>query len=59
MDFVTIAICVVVCLLMIFVVPALQKTKAVKFIDNLFFWLGIVVLIIILFGGVKFCSAIM
>ena len=59
MDPVTIGLIVFFSLVMIFVVPALQKTKIVKLIDNVFFWLGIVVLIIILLGGVRFCSAIM
>lgn len=41
-----------------FVYHQIKDTKAMKFIDNLFFWLGIIVLIIILLGGVKFCSAV-
>ena len=58
MDPITIGLCIFFGLIIVFVVPVLQKTKAVQFIDNLFFWLGIIVLIIILLGGVKFCSAV-
>ena len=41
-----------------FVYHQIKDTKAMKFIDNLFFWLGIIVLILFLLFGVQFCSAI-
>ena len=54
MDFVTIVIFILMALGMIFVVPKVREMKVVKFIDNFFFWLGFILLIILLF---KFCSA--
>lgn len=58
MDPITIGLCIFFGLIIVFVVPALQKTKAVKFIDNLFFWIGIVVLILFLLFGVQLCSVV-
>ena len=58
MDPITIGLCIFFGLIIVFVVPVLQKTKTVQFLDNLFFWLGIIVLILFLLFGVQFCSAV-
>ena len=58
MDPITIGLCIFFGLIIVFVVPVLQKTKTVQFLDNLFFWLGMIVLILFLLFGVQFCSAV-
>lgn len=41
-----------------FVYNQIKDTPAMKFISNLFFWSGIIVLIIVILFGVRFCSAV-